>query len=164
MAQNTSVVNPNEEHLLRAIAVMTSIMYGKYRRDGHTPACVHSLRVMTAMDNVDEMIPAVLHDVLETQGLKFADAILESYPPFVRETVLALTRVPGETYKGYILRVASSGFLARKIKIADLIDNMLSNLADGGGNHPAYPTLYFRHEQALLALGVDPADYLIAVG
>lgn len=94
---------------------------------GGQPYILHCLRVMLKMGTEQEMVLAVLHDVLEdapgqvVHGLDIdAGAVLN-----------ALCHEPREEYADYICRivkVANSGApmskIAAKIKIADLEDNL----------------------------------------
>jgi len=80
---------------------------------------LHPLRVMAKMKSTDEKIVAVLHDVIE------AGNNLEHYG-FSRTVMSALdhiSRRKGESYPDYIKRAAKN-YIARRVKIADLEDNM----------------------------------------
>ena len=68
-------------------------------------------------------IVAVLHDVLEDSSVTLAELRAGGYPDEICEAVDCLTRRPGEAYDAMIARVARNP-LARKVKLADLEDNM----------------------------------------
>lgn len=95
---------------------------GQTRKNG-TPYILHPLRVMLRMFTIDEMIVAVLHDVLEDcktitplmlKDMGFALHIIDA---------LWLLNKTGKTYDCYV-KDLSVNPLARKVKIADLRDNM----------------------------------------
>lgn len=88
------------------------------------PYILHSLRVMQAMETEEERIVAVLHDVVEDTPLTIDDLYSYSLPQHLGAAIDALTRREGEPYlPDYITRVAANP-LARKVKLADLADNL----------------------------------------
>ena len=113
-------------HLDMAIQLATRVHAGQVDKAG-MPYILHPLRVMLDMDTPDERVVAVLHDVLEDAkaGTVTAEILAANgFPAEVVQAVVTLTRVPGETYADYIHRVGQSGPLARKVKMADLLDNL----------------------------------------
>jgi (p)ppGpp synthase/HD superfamily hydrolase len=86
------------------------------------PYILHPLRVMLAMETEEERVVAVLHDVLE-DGPHWELLFDASFPEHLLDAIKILTRTPHEPYQDYIRRVAEHS-LARKVKIADLEDNM----------------------------------------
>ena len=62
---------------------------------------------------------------------------------------MTLTRREGETYAAYIDRVAASGALATRVKLADLRDNVARTKADESGR---YDRLLPRYRRALEVL------------
>lgn len=85
---------------------------------------LHCLRVMLKMDTTEEMIAAVLHDVVEDSPLSVNDLETSGFSPKVLEAVDLLTKdVENESYEQSIEKVKKSP-LAVKIKLADLEDNM----------------------------------------
>ena len=85
------------------------------------PYVLHPLRVMQAMDTEEEMVVAVLHDVVEDTDATIDDLWWLSDAQIVAISVL--THKNGEPYTDYIEKVAENK-LATKVKIADLQDNM----------------------------------------
>lgn len=81
----------------------------------------------------DAEIVAWLHDLLEDCPEWDADRLrAEGFAPQVVNAVLAITKVPGENYAGYLERVKADP-LARAVKLWDLHDNMdLRRLPDPG--------------------------------
>jgi len=83
----------------------------------------HPLRVMAAMETEDERMVAVLHDVVEDTDVTVADLVNAGYPDAVVQAVALLTKPEHEDYFDYVRRVGQNP-LARKVKLADLRDNM----------------------------------------
>jgi (p)ppGpp synthase/HD superfamily hydrolase len=84
---------------------------------------LHPLRVMLRMHSVPGRRVAVLHDVIEDCGVSRGELLEAGLPEADVEAVEALTRRPDETYRDYVARAGENG-LARKVKLADLADNM----------------------------------------
>lgn len=99
-----------------------------------TTYILHPLRVMLSMKTDEERIAAVLHDVLEDTDWTATDLLNLGCSSAVVEAVEYLTRQNGESYEDFIERVNKHP-LARKVKRADLEDNMnihrLQALTDG---------------------------------
>jgi hypothetical protein len=70
-----------------------------------------------------EQTIAILHDVIEDSDMTLEDLEKEGFPPQVMKALDAITRRKDEDYELYIERVAGN-YLARKIKLVDLEDNM----------------------------------------
>lgn len=87
----------------------------------------HVLRVMhgveTAGGTEDEIIVAVLHDVVEDTTVTLEDLRREGLTEAQLSAVDALTKRPGEAYEDAVARVLVEP-VARKVKIADLEDNL----------------------------------------
>jgi len=95
---------------------------------------LHPLRVMLYMETETEMMVAVLHDVIEdtkeTKKVTIEYLKEAGYSEEVLQAIDCLTRRDGEEYDQFILRVKPNP-LARKVKIADLEDNInLERIAD----------------------------------
>lgn len=89
------------------------------------PYVLHPLRVMFALDTIEEKIVGVLHDVIEDTPITYSD--LEKFG-FQDETEIldglkSVTKEENETYDEFITR-ASLNPIGRKVKLADLTDNM----------------------------------------
>jgi len=83
----------------------------------------HPLRLMAKMTTDYEMSVALLHDVIEDSDITAADLLAEGIPDEVVEAILHLTKQAGENYPTFVLR-AKQNPLARKVKIADIEDNI----------------------------------------
>ena len=84
---------------------------------------LHPLRIMEKMSTDIEKSAAILHDVIEDSDLTADDLINAGIPAAGVEAVTALTKEDGEDYDDFIQRVKLND-LARKIKIADIEDNI----------------------------------------
>lgn len=73
--------------------------------------------------NTTLRLVAILHDVLEDSSWGPTQLLANGIPKEVVDAVIALTKLNSETYMEYIDRL-SENELARKVKIADLNDNI----------------------------------------
>jgi (p)ppGpp synthase/HD superfamily hydrolase len=87
------------------------------------PYILHPLRVMDRLDTTTEKIVGVLHDVVEDTAWTFEELARQGFPPAVLEALRCVTKKEGEDYEDFVRRSASNS-LARRIKLADLQDNM----------------------------------------
>lgn len=108
--------------LEKAIALAVKAHRGQIDKAGQ-PYILHPIRVMSAMDSVEEKMAAVLHDVIEDSPMNLDGLRLEGFPEAVVAAVDSLTRRPGETYTDFIARACLNP-IARRVKRADLLDNL----------------------------------------
>ncbi len=87
------------------------------------PYILHPLRVMLQMQTESEMMAAVLHDVVEDTGVKLEELRDKGFPEEVLVAVECLTKREEEDYIAFVER-AKANKIARKVKIADIEDNM----------------------------------------
>lgn len=121
-----------ENTLTDAIELAAQIHDGQTDKGG-TPYILHPLRVMLKMATDEERIVAVLHDVIEDSDGRVTLERLTSmgFSGEITEALDALTKRPGEAYGDYIQRLKAASALARKVKLADLEDNMdLARIAE----------------------------------
>ena len=108
-------------NLERAIALAVDAHAGQTDKAGAT-YIRHPLRVMRHMETPQERVVAVLHDVIE--DTEYTPAMIEDeFDEEIRDAVEALTKRDGESYSDFVERAAAND-LARKVKIADIEDNM----------------------------------------
>ncbi len=105
-----------------AIALAVQAHRGQKDRAG-APYILHPLRVMFRVETDAEKMAAVLHDVVEDTGWSLDDLRVEGFPEEVVAAVDHLTRRDGEGYDDFVRRAAAHP-VARRVKIADLEDNM----------------------------------------
>ncbi len=105
-----------------AIRLATEAHAGQVDKAGQ-PYILHPLKLMLKFQSEEEMIAAVLHDVVEDSSLTLEYLIDTGFSPTIVEAVACLTKKKGEIYEDFIMRL-SSNELARKIKIEDIKDNL----------------------------------------
>ena len=105
-----------------AIALAERAHKGQVDKAGK-PYIGHLIRVMKALDFESEKTVGVLHDLLEDTGYTAVDLQAMGYSDEILEALLCLTKRDGEPYEQFIERVKTNP-IARKVKIADLKDNM----------------------------------------
>ena len=108
--------------LEEAITIAVEAHRGPRDKAG-APYILHPLRMMGGLQTEDEKIVAVLHDVVEDSDWTLDRLQARGFSPPVLRAVDALTRRPGESYEAFIDR-AKADSVARRVKIADLEDNM----------------------------------------
>ena len=122
--------------LAKAIAIAATVHLADVDKGG-APYILHPLRMMAQMDTDEARMTAILHDVVEDHekdGWTFDRLSSEGIPDAVISALRCVTKVSAdEDYTAFIKRAASNP-IARKVKIADLEDNMnmlrISHLRD----------------------------------
>lgn len=88
------------------------------------PYILHPLHIMLQMDNEEEMITAVLHDVVEDSSITLGELAALGFSDSVLNALELLTHdKTTEGYEDYILALKPNP-LARRVKLADLTHNM----------------------------------------
>ncbi|MFL5344924.1 MAG: GTP pyrophosphokinase [Hyalangium sp.] len=105
-----------------AIALAVEAHRGQRDKAGQT-YILHPLRVMMRLDTDAERMAAILHDVVEDTPYTLERLRELGYPEEVLGALDCLTKRDGETYEAFIERVRPHP-LARRVKLADLEDNM----------------------------------------
>ena len=118
------------EEFLKAYRFATEQCGHLWNDKADEPWIAHSLRVSGRcweMFGEAEQVVGMLHDVLEdTNPLETLPKLQALFSPGIVNSVIALTRCEGESYNDYISRLCGNG-TARRVKAADLIDNMNLN-------------------------------------
>ena len=78
---------------------------------------------MLRMSTEKEMIVAILHDVIEDTSVTVEDLKAKRFAEDILTALSLLTKKRGQDYERYIAAISRNA-LARKVKIADLEDNM----------------------------------------
>lgn len=109
--------------LSKAIALVAKAFEGKFDKGGN-PYILHCLRVMYGVDQSDTelMIIAILHDFVEDTDHSIYDLAAMGFSERVCVAVGILTHKKEIPYDDYIKAIALNED-AKKVKIADLIDN-----------------------------------------
>lgn len=105
-----------------AIALAVQAHRGQRDKAGQT-YILHPLRVMLRLETDAERMVAVLHDVVEDSAWTLEQLRALGYPEEVLGALDCLTKREGESYEAFIERVRPHA-LARRVKLADLEDNM----------------------------------------
>ena len=105
-----------------AIALAVEAHRGQREKAGQ-PYILHVLRVMFRLDTEVERIVGVLHDVVEDTGRSFDDLRRLGYSEEVLAALECVTKREGESYDQFVERAASNP-VARRVKLADLEDNL----------------------------------------
>ena len=108
--------------LEKAISIAVEAHRGQKDKVGQ-PYILHPLSVMARVDTESEKIVAILHDVVEDTKWTFEDLKREGFPNDLLQALDCVTKREGESYEDFIAR-SESNPIARRVKIADLEDNM----------------------------------------
>lgn len=106
---------------LHAAILMALKYHGKQEDKAGQLYVLHPLHVMLQMDQLDEKIVAVLHDILEDTTCTI-EKLQENFPQQIVDAVIALTRNKGIPYEDYLKRVKENP-LALSVKLKDIEHN-----------------------------------------
>ena len=121
-------------NLARAIALAAEAHVEQLDKSG-APYVLHPIRIMLHMSSEAEMIVAILHDVVEDTPWTLHRLRGEGFSEEVIAALDGVTRRPDETYEEFVAR-AKTNPISRKVKIADLEDNMdLKRLGESLTDH-----------------------------
>ncbi|NRZ82601.1 hypothetical protein DFR96_003875 [Clostridium beijerinckii] len=104
--------------LEKAIRIAAKAHEGQVDKGGK-PYILHPLRLMLSKRSQEEMICAVLHDVIEDTDITIDYLKNEGFSEEILSALDALTRRHNETYDEFIERIITNR-LACEIKLADL--------------------------------------------
>ena len=109
----------------KALRVAMDVHQGVLDKGG-VPFILHPIRVMIQLADEEAQVVALLHDILEEdENLSPSDLVMIGFPPHIVGHVVKLTRLKeGQSYKEYIKLVSESHSVVRRVKIADLRDNL----------------------------------------
>lgn len=109
--------------LEKAIALAVEAHAGEVDKTGR-PYILHPLHLMLQMESEEEMITAVLHDVIEDTAVTLEELQAMGFPETVLTALALLTHNTADTtYEDYITALKPNP-LARRVKLADLAHNM----------------------------------------
>ena len=111
-------------NLQRAIEIALEAHKGALDKGGN-PYILHPLRLMLQMDSEEEMIVAILHDVVEdTEKWSFDKLHKEGFSKKIINSLRSVTKEnENEDYEKFIDRSVKDK-IGRKVKIADISDNL----------------------------------------
>lgn len=115
-------------------SITIAVKYHKNQRDSEgMPKVLHPINVMFNMETEEEMIVAILHDVIEDTEYTLKKLSLDKFSKRVLFAVDCITHRQGEKYNIYIERVKGNE-ISTKVKLADLENNMdlrrMDNITD----------------------------------
>ena len=102
------------------------LAHGNQRDKEGEPYFLHPIHVAKNVETRDEKMVALLHDVLEDSGITEENLQMMGFSEEIISAVKALTRGRFQSYSEYIKQVRKNP-LARKVKLADIQDNMNPN-------------------------------------
>lgn len=106
----------------KAIKIALDAHHGQVDKAGK-PYILHTLRLAMLMQDDDEFLVAMLHDVIEDSDYTSDDLIRHGFSQAVVAAAICLTHAEGEDYFAYIRRIRENK-IARNVKLSDLQDNM----------------------------------------
>lgn len=141
----------------RAIAIAAQA-HQEQRDKAGAPYILHPLRMMAQLHSEAERIVAVLHDLIEDTDWTLDQLCAEGFSDDVLAAIDCLTKRDDESYDAFIER-ASRNELARRVKLADLEDNMdLRRIAEVSDKDLERLRKYHQARQALLAVSGQSTD------
>ena len=111
-------------NLQRAIEIALEAHKGALDKGGN-PYILHPLRLMLQMDSEEEMIVAILHDVVEdSEKWSFDKLHKEGFSKSIINSLRSVTKEnKDEDYEKFIDRSIKDK-IGRKVKMADISDNL----------------------------------------
>lgn len=121
------------QNIKKAVNIAFKAHEGQYDKGGY-PYIMHPLHLAEEMTTEDEVIIALLHDVLEDSEISLDFIKEQGFSEDVTNALVSLTRRKDEEYSEYIKRIKNTGGIALSVKKADLRHNMalerLENLTE----------------------------------
>ena len=105
-----------------AIILAARAHRGEVHKTGQ-PYVLHVVRVMLRLDTDVEKIVAVLHDLVEENGIMLDHLRAKGYSEEILQALDCLSRREDEPYGHFIERVKANP-IARRVKIADIEGNV----------------------------------------
>ena len=106
------------QNIKKAINIAFKAHEGQYDKGGY-PYIMHPLHLAEEMTTEDEVITALLHDVLEDSEISLDFIKEQGFSEDVTNALVSLTRRKDEEYSEYIKRIKNTGGIALSVKKAD---------------------------------------------
>jgi hypothetical protein len=116
-------MEPEEANLLQRAIEIAVAAHRDQREEAGAPYLLHPLRMLVKLRRPEEMMAAILHDVVEDSEWTLDQLRAEGFPEKVIQAVDSLTRRSDETYGQFIERILKDP-LASRVKLQDLEDNL----------------------------------------
>jgi (p)ppGpp synthase/HD superfamily hydrolase len=117
------VYNELMRKITQAIRMAAKAHDGQKDRAGK-PYILHPISVMLRMDTEDEMVTAVLHDVIEDTYLTIEDIRSAGFSEEVIEALMLLSKESDDVPYMPFIREIKGNALATTVKLGDLAENM----------------------------------------
>ena len=110
---------------VRKAALLAYKVHASELDKGGYPYIMHPIHLAEQMDTEEEVIVALLHDVLESDRSQITAECIEllGVSKEVIESIHIITRNPEDSYFDYIEKIKNNR-LARKVKLADIRHNL----------------------------------------
>jgi hypothetical protein len=150
--------------LERATGIAAKTHEGRVDKAG-APYISRPLRMMLRLTTPDDMISAVLHDVVEGSGLSLEALRAEGFSETIIGAIDSVARRLEEPYEAFVLRAASNP-IGRRLKLADLEDNSdLSRISNPEPRDYERIEKYLRAIEMVRALeGISDPEQGLAAG
>jgi (p)ppGpp synthase/HD superfamily hydrolase len=116
-----AVVKLYTPQINKALRIAYNAHHGQFDKSG-APYIFHPAHLAERMDTEEEIIAALLHDVVEDTPVTFADLAAEGFSSAVLDALELLTHDPATPYLDYVRQIKTNA-LAKKVKLADLAHN-----------------------------------------
>lgn len=114
----------NDDLIYKSLEIVCRLFNDKVDKGGY-PYVIHLLKVYSCVNDYQEKVCALLHDVVEDTDVTFDELKEVGFPCEAIEILTYLTKQKGEDYRDYIERIISSENVhVLNIKLADLKHNM----------------------------------------
>lgn len=97
-------------HLLSNMLLLATTKHNGQFDKGGIPYILHTLRVMHTLRSDDEELQCIAlgHDIIEDTNCTYEELRLHGFTERIIEGIRAMTKIPGETYEEYKIRVKSN--------------------------------------------------------
>ena len=110
----------NDSRIKKAFELANNLHRGQVDKSGQ-PYIDHLIEVANQVESVEAVMVALLHDVMEDQGVTRRFLVNQGFPNEVIEAISLLTKTDDD-YMSYIQRIKQNP-LAKIVKIADMRHN-----------------------------------------
>lgn len=120
-------MNTHEQHRYDIALEIATAAHLRQAREGGEPYITHPIAVAALLEDPEDKVVALLHDTVEdnpTVRDVIEDHIRQHLGASTLLTVLELTKLAGENYYQFILRIMHGSDRAVRVKLADITHNL----------------------------------------
>lgn len=118
------------EKIKKAMLLSYNAHNGQFDKGGY-PYCYHPYHLAETLNSENEIIVALLHDVMEDHPEACSwEYLEETFGKEVTEALCLLTHDDSLPYMDYVKEIAKNP-IAKRVKMADLLHNMDSTRTEG---------------------------------